>query len=157
MNQDQKIATFLIKHFDDNTQLSNLSILKIDKGEFLVFGKYHILETKNSYKLKPESINKTLEFYDIKNAITWCIFHSKTRIKECLDIERLDHKLESVDVEISLYNAKNNKSTSQEHRFIQEAKLSELLYKKKVITKNLQKLINTSKSWQKKHYAKAKS
>jgi len=158
MTRNHRLEKFIEKNLD-NVKTADLSIFRIADNHYVFFGKYSVVEHENTYTLSSLVINKIVDFYDIKNALTWCVFYEKNKYKECKDIERLDSNVESVNTEIALYTKLNKSKTrlTQDQIFIHEAKLTELFFKRRVISKNLNKLINTSKNWQKKQYAKVKS
>jgi hypothetical protein len=158
MTRNYRLEKFIEKNLD-NSKIAGLSIFRIADNHYVFFGKYSVIEHENKYTLSSLVINKIVDFYDIKNALSWCVFYGKNKYKECKDIERLDSNIESVNTEIALYTKliESKAKLSQDQTFIYEAKLTELFFKRKVISKNLNKLINTSKNWQKKQYAKVKS
>jgi hypothetical protein len=156
MNYEHKIEDFLIKNLE-NERLANLSIFELEKDNYIIFGKYNLILENSKFILKSTIFDRHIIFYDIRNAVAWCIFNNSNKYIYCKDIEDLDAKLEHINTELTLYNKFNTKKMTIDQLHVYETKITELLYKKKVITKNLQKLINTSKSWQKKRYAKAKS
>lgn len=127
-------------------QIGDKIIYTEEDGSYCVFNKYKL--SYRPYQTIVSYINghEIHRFYNIKNAISWCIYDHRSRFYDSRRIIDLDRQLASVDVDIvihrRLYSSKKNSE-----REIYELKLNEDMVKKISIIKMLQNYINTSKEW----------
>lgn len=117
-------------------------------GEYELFGKYRVFRNKKGFYVAFEKKNNDVkaEFNSLKNAVAWCTLNSTNRRFEARDIEKIDRRLSSVEVNINVHkNLSNNFELDQESRWTQIIKLQEDIKKKKELIKQLKTLINSSK------------
>ena len=92
---EEKIYDFFNKDFIKN--ISDIAILKHDDNCYELFDKYLIQGSKNEgYTVTVKHSFTEVSFYTLKNAVTWCIFQKRNKIREANRIEHLDKSLESI-------------------------------------------------------------
>jgi hypothetical protein len=150
-----------IERFFENNLLNadiSFSIFKIPKGDYFLFGKYLIKNTKGLYTVTIENNNDLkIVFTSLKVAVTWCVFHDKKHFTECKIIENLDFKLSGIDTDIIQHNKLLDKSVDEQIRMIYYSKIEEDEDKKRLLIKKLNKYMNMSTEWQNKRYTAAKT
>lgn len=147
MKSFDKIDNFLKKELLDD--LKNILVTK-EGDTYKLFGLYKVYQNTNGYyQVNDVKNNSTPEFISIKNAIAWCTFEHVNRFVESRLIKKLDSKLASINIDIMIHkkNADNDK-LDEETRWTQQVKLQEDLQKKRQVLRELNYLINTSKSVQ---------
>lgn len=155
-NQEVKLEKFFTKQFK-NTNTTNLMLLQLDDNNYILFGKYHIAKDADRYIVFIENIDKPKFFSALKIAVTWCVFNERRKIAECRQIEHIDFKLASLEVDIKQTTKILHSLTKNEAKFVYLSKLSEDDAKKKILLKQLNRFINMSKDWQTKKFNEAKS
>ena len=149
---ETKIYEFFNKNFIKQT--SEISILKQDEGVYELFGKYFISGSKQTgYKVE---INHNLDpknFFMLRNAVTWCIFDKRNKIRECQRIEHLDKALDSIRVMIDWHKNLAGKSKDTEYKLVYLAKLSYDEGKRRILQKELANYILDAKIWQNSRFA----
>lgn len=151
--QEQKIEKFFEQRI--YTGALNISVLKSLNGDHFVFGKYLIKSINGSYSVTQEN-GHDIVFSTLKVAITWCVFHDKKLMTECKEIEKVDFKLYSVEIDISQHNKILNNTKDTQIRMIYYSKLEDDDDRKKILLEKLNKYINMSRRWQNYRYTNAK-
>jgi hypothetical protein len=155
-NKKMKVERF-IKNQLTNTKTMNLLLLEIDTDSYALFGKYIINKENGFYVIYTESDDKKRIFNTLKTAVTWCVFKERNKTLECKQIEQIDFKLSSLEIDI-LQTTKILTNLKDENcRFIFITKIEEDSIKKRLLLKQLNRFINTSKDWQTKRFSEAKS
>ena len=120
---EQKIYDFFNKDFIKN--ISDIAIIKHDDGCYELFDTYLIQGAKNDgYKISVKNTFTEVFFYSLKNAVTWCIFQKRNKIREANRIEHLDKSLESIRNMIVWHKKLIEKVKDSEIKLIYLAKLS---------------------------------
>lgn len=154
--KEAKVEKFIKKQLN-NTNTMNLSLLQVDNNSYILFGKYAITKENNCYLLHDDYTDKKIMFSHLKTAVTWCVFNERRKTAECIQIEQLDFKLSSLDIDISQKTKVLNSLKDEAYKFVYISKIEEDNIKKKVLLKQLNKFINMSKDWQTKKFNDAKS
>jgi hypothetical protein len=155
-NKKTKVERF-IKDQLTNTKTMNLLLLEIDTDSYALFGKYTINKENNYYVVCTDGEDKKRIFNTLKTAVTWCVFKEKNRTLECKQIEQIDFKLSSLEVDILQTTKILNNLKDENFKLVFISKIEESNIKKKLLLIQLNKLINTSKDWQTKKFSEAKS
>lgn len=156
-NKEAKLEKFLEKQLTTTNNTSNILLLRVDESNHVLFGKYGISKENNCYILKMDNDDKERTFSTLKTAVTWCVFNERKKTIECKQIEQIDFKLASLEVDI-LQKTKvltNTKDEKFKHVYI--SKIDEDTIKKKILLKQLNRFINISKEWQTKKFNDSKS
>lgn len=148
----KKIADFLTREY--NTNNAEISIFKNQDGSYELFNKYIINKINNRYQVNKKVSYTSKNFSTLKNAVTWCIFDKRNKIRESIRIEYLDKMIDSKNVAIELHTRLINKSSSIENTLIYFAKLTDEEAKKKILLKELSGFITESKLWQNERFNK---
>ena len=155
-NKKTKVERF-VKDQLTNTKTMNLLLLEIDTDSYALFGKYTINKENNYYVVCADGEDKKRIFNTLKTAVTWCVFKEKNRTLECKQIEQIDFKLSSLEVDILQTTKILNNLKDENFKLVFISKIEESNIKKKLLLIQLNKLINTSKDWQTKKFSEAKS
>jgi hypothetical protein len=87
-------------------------------------------------------------FYQLKNAVAWCTYDKRNKIKEASTILNLDLKLYGADANAEVYDNLTKNAKTVDSKLVYVAKLTEEKEKKNHILRQLNHLINEAKSWQ---------
>jgi len=150
-----KLENFFKKEL--TTELKDVLMINDGQNNYELFGKYHISPTSTGYfKVSLKSTYDTYEFANVRNAVTWCIFDNAKRYSEANRIKDLDLKLCSMEVDLAIHKkmAKNTKDTN--NKWIYIIKLQEDALKKKMMIREINSYINTSKIIQAQKFSKTK-
>lgn len=158
MNKKEvKVEKFLQKQLTNENTL-NLLLLQVSDNSYILFGKYHITKTNSfCYEVEIEDTNIKKTFNTLKTAVTWCVFNIKKKTQECKQIENIDFKLASLDIDIQQKTKVLNATKDEDFKFVYMTKIEEDNIKKQMLLKKLNRFINTSKDWQTKKFNDAKS
>mgnify|MGYP003332683708 FL=1 len=91
---------------------------------------------------------RSVFFYSLKNAVTWCIFQKRNKLREANRVEYLDKSLESIRNMIVWHKTLIKKVTDPEIRLIYLAKLSYDDSKRRTLLKELNSFLQEGKGWQ---------
>jgi hypothetical protein len=145
--KEQKIERFIKKQLD-NKKVNQVMMLLNPQGRYILFGKYIIDRQGEVYQVSIENNDREFTFSSLKTAITWCSFNYRRKIPECKQIEAIDRKLLSLEVDVIQQTNILNNSKDDDKRLIYVTKIEEQLIKKKILTTQLNNFINLSKEWQ---------
>ena len=154
-NKKMKVERF-VKDQLTNTRTMNLLLLEIDTDSYSLFGKYTINKENNYYVVCADNDDKKRIFNTLKTAVTWCVFKERNRTLECKQIEQIDFKLSSLEVDILQTTKILNNLKDENFKLVFISKIEESNIKKRLLLIQLNKLINTSKDWQTKKFSEAK-
>lgn len=155
-NKEAKVDKFLSKHLNEDNPVFNVSLLNVN-NTYILFGKYCIVQEKDWYVLTSEHTDIKKIFSTIKTAITWGVYREKRLFTECRDIESIDYKLSSLEIDICQKNKVLNNIKDEANKLIYTTKIDEDHRKKKMLLKQLNRYISKSKEWQDKSFNAAKS
>lgn len=144
---EEKIYDFFNKDFIRN--ISDIAILKHEDGSYELFDKYIVQGTKNDgFTVSVKYTFNNVFFYSLKNAVTWCIFQKRNKLREANRVEYLDKSLESIRNMIVWHKTLIKKVTDPEIRLIYLAKLSYDDSKRRTLLKELNSFLQEGKGWQ---------
>ncbi len=133
--------------------VSSILITVDDEGNYELFDKYIISKKKdNTIVVNFKYSYTTKQFSTLPIAVSWCIFDKRNRISETQRIEYLDAILSGLNTSIIVHKKGLNTTKDEEAKHISLAKLSEDEHKKKILNKELTKLILDSKMYQLKQF-----
>lgn len=144
-----KINSFFSTNLEKT--LSNVIIIKSDLDNYELFNKYIITLENDEVVVQSKHTYTVKKFSSLPIAVTWCIFDKRNKILETKRIEYLDQMLSGLDSSIILH--KKMFRGKNDANFISLAKLSEDLYKKKILRSELYGYIKDSKNWQLKQFS----
>jgi len=156
-NKKVKVEKFLTKQLTTTNNTSNILLLQVDDNNHILFGKYAITKENNSYILRMDNDDKERTFSTLKTAVTWCVFNERKKTVECKQIEQIDCKLSSLEVDILQKTKVLNNTKDEKFKFVYISKIEEDNMKKKILLKQLNRFINISKAWQDKKFNDSKS
>lgn len=141
----------LEKFFSEEiNQLKDIIVLQNeDNDSYLLFGRYQIHKNTNGYfEVSITTTDSSSEFNSLKNAVSWCTFDHAKKYREANRIKDLDLRLCSMEIDLAIHKrmAKTAKTTDSKLLYI--IKLQEDNLKKKMMLKELNSYINTSKMLQ---------
>ena len=136
---------------DLSKKIRDLLILKQDDGSYHLFGQYKIVKDNDLYTVQwIKDSTVTLQFGQLKYAVTWCVFHKNNKYKDINKIAELDEKLDSLSAVISNHKRLAEKNSENKHIYL--AKLSEDKLRRKEAQKAMDYYVEYSKFWQNKTY-----
>jgi hypothetical protein len=156
-NKKAKVEKFLTKQLTTTNNTSNILLLQVDDNNHILFGKYAITKENNSYVLRMDNDDKERTFTTLKTAVTWCVFNERKKTVECKQIEQIDCKLSSLEIDILQKTKVLNNTKDEKFKFVYISKIEEDNMKKKILLKQLNRFINISKAWQAKKFNDSKS
>jgi len=156
-NKKVKVEKFLTKQLTTTNNTSNILLLQVDDNNHILFGKYAITKENNSYILRMDNDDKERTFSTLKTAVTWCVFNEQKKTVECKQIEQIDCKLSSLEIDILQKTKVLNNTKDEKFKFVYISKIEEDNMKKKILLKQLNRFINISKAWQDKKFNDSKS
>jgi len=156
-NKEAKVEKFLTKQLTTTNNTSNILLLQVDVNNHILFGKYAITKENNYYILKMDNDDKERTFTTLKTAVTWCVFNERKKTVECKQIEQIDCKLSSLEVDILQKTKVLHNTKDENFKHVYVSKIEEDNMKKKILLKQLNRFINISKAWQDKKFNDSKS
>jgi hypothetical protein len=156
-NKEAKVEKFLTKQLTTTNNTSNILLLQVDDNNHILFGKYAITKENNSYVLRMDNDDKERTFSTLKTAVTWCVFNERKKTVECKQIEQIDCKLSSLEIDILQKTKVLNNTKDEKFKYVYISKIEEDNMKKKILLKQLNRFINISKAWQDKKFNDSKS
>lgn len=155
-NKEIKVAKFLSRHLTEDNPAINVSLLNVDDN-YILFGKYYIKKEKDFYELTTQDSDIKKTFGTLKTAITWGVYREKKLFTECRNIEAIDYKLSSLEIDLYQKNKILNNIKDEENKLIYSTKIEEDHIKKRMLLKQLNRYISKSKEWQARSFNAAKS
>lgn len=139
------LVSQLSKFFDDElkSNLKNVMITRDQNGVYTLFGKYSIVPNKNGY-FKVRSFNLSVEFATLKNALAFVTLHHAGKYREAGQIETLDLRLCSVNLDLAVHRNILKKKTDFDTRLTYIIKIQEDTLKKRRIIEEIKSYINSS-------------
>lgn len=138
-NLDKKIKdVFIVAEYD---------------GSYNLFGTYLITQDSGVYKVSVvnDPYTDTLEFSNLKYAVTWCVFDKNKKTKENQRVLELDSYIESLNVNIAQYKKLIHKGEN-DTKIVLLARLFEDKLKRKNALKEIDWYTSVSKHIQSKTY-----
>jgi len=147
----EKINQFLSKELLH--KMGDIAIFKYEDGTYELFNKYHIIEEKGNYIIKPKRSFDTMNFSSLRNAVTWCSFDNRNKLTQADRIAYLDSMISGLDANITVHKNLIARTKDVEYKLIYIAKMSEEQAKKKYMVEEMSSFINESKNWQTRKFA----
>lgn len=137
--------------------LKDVIVIADKDGTYELFGKYKIYPVKAGYyKVSIFNTDSVHEFANVKNAVTWCTFDNVKKFHEANRIKDLDLRLCSMEVDIAIHQKMASRSKDINTKWIYITKYEEDILKKRMMLKELNSYINTSKMIQAQKFSKTK-
>jgi hypothetical protein len=133
-------------------KLKDISMFRNPDGVYEIFNSYLIDKQPEGAIVKLHNGDMINSFYNLKNAMCWCIFDKRGKYSDANRIIELDLKLSSIEVTMSIHQKLFKKTKDADTKLIYLAKLNEDKYKKRQMTDELNKYLIQSDNWQKKSY-----
>ena len=153
MTNINKLAQF----FDNQlkSDVKNVIITCDDRsGVYELFGKYVINQDSLGFKVRGVTTGSALySFSTLKNAGTWCTLQNEGRISDAGRLYYLDSKICSIEFDIAVHK-QMLESASAQNRLIYRIKLQEDAYRRRVVLKEINSYINSSKRLQDVRFSK---
>lgn len=143
----EKFESFI--HHELSSSLKDILVIR-SNDRYELFGIYKIaINSKGHWEVADKNTGNSYEFSSMKVAVTWCTFDHASKFMESKLIKQLDSQLSSVNVDILIHKKNiDNINLDEDLRWTQRIKLQEDLRKKRQVLRELNRLINTSKSIQ---------
>ena len=133
-------------------KLKDISMFRNPDGVYEIFNSYLIDKQPQGAIVKLHNGDMVNSFYNLKNAMCWCIFDKRGKYSDANRIIELDLKLSSIEVTMSIHQKLFKKTKDADTKLIYLAKLNEDKYKKRQMADELNKYLIQSDNWQKKSY-----
>lgn len=134
------------------TKLQDIAIFQNPDGIYEVFNSYLIDKKTDGAIVKLHNGDTINSFYNLKNAVCWCIFDKRGRYTTADRIIALDLKLSALDVGISIHQHLVKKAKDTDTKLIHLAKLNEEKNMKRQMADELSKYLEESDNLQQKSY-----
>lgn len=147
----QKISSFLETQVFKN--LEDIVIFKNDSGSYELFNRYLITITDNGYTVSYINGSQIKNFYNLKNAVTWCVFDKRNKFSKTKRVEDLDRMIGSAEFNMAVHKKIMSTSKDIDTKLINLAKYNEEKLRKKVMSAELVSYIQESKNYQNSQFA----
>ena len=135
------------------SKLQDVVIFQNTDGTYQLFNKYHIRKRgDNDIIVSLNNGDDINSFFNLKNAVCWCVFDKLGKYVSAKRIIDLDRHLTSIEVHISIHSKMFKKSKKTEDKLIYLAKLNEDKHKKRYMSEELSNYIRDSYAWQQKRF-----
>lgn len=150
-----KLEKFFTKEL--TTELKDIMIINDGGNNYELFGKYYISPSSAGYfKVTVKSSHDTHDFASVKNAVAWCTFDNVKKYTSANRIKDLDLRLCSMEVDLAVHKKMVKNTKDSNNKWIYIIKLQEDNLKKKMMLKEINSYINTSKTIQAQKFSKTK-
>jgi hypothetical protein len=130
-------------------ELQHLYIKQDKYGTYTLFNEYRIKQDSDNYfQITNKCWERPKTFGSIRSAVSFTVLHKHNNINPAKELETLDSKLSSVDVELQMHKILLNKARDLDTFFIFQTKIQNDTDKRQYILKELRKHINSSKRFQ---------
>ena len=133
-------------------KLKDISMFRNTDGVYEIFNSYFIDKKPEGAIVKLHNGDLINSFYNLKNAMCWCIFDKRGRYTSAKRIIELDLKLSSIEVTMTIHQKLFKKTKDTDTKLIYLAKLNEDKHKKSQMTYELNGYLQESDNWQQKNY-----
>jgi hypothetical protein len=114
-----------------------------------LFNEYRIKQDSDNYfQITNKCWERPKTFGSIRSAVSFTVLHKHNNINPAKELETLDSKLSSVDVELQMHKILLNKAKDLDTFFIFQTKIQNDTDKRQYILKELRQHINSSKRFQ---------
>lgn len=135
-------------------KLQDVVIFQDTDGTYNLFNKYHILKKDtNEAVVLLNNGDQIYSFFNIKNAVCWCVMDKLGKYSLANRVIDLDMNLSSVEVHISIHSKLFKKAKKTEDKLIYLAKLNQDKLQKKAMTEELSQYLRDSYYWQQKRFS----
>lgn len=140
----------LARFFDNqlNSDLKSVMIVQDKTGSYELFGKYSIKQDiLGQFDVTDITTSNKLSFSSLKNAMCWCTLYNEKMYTQANRLHTLEMKLVSLQTDLIIHKKLYN-NTSTRNRLIYLIKMQEDNHKRRMILKEINSLINSSKNIQ---------
>ena len=133
--------------------LQTVSIFEVDKNHYILFNKYSVkklAQTRIEVKFLYGDI--VHNFFNIRNAICWCINDIRGKYSAATRIIALDKGISNEEVQIDVHKNLFRKAKTTDDKLIFLAKLNEEKLKRRDMYRELESYISESDYWQQKKF-----
>jgi hypothetical protein len=150
-----KLEKFFNKEL--TSELKDVMIINDGDNNYELFGKYYISPMSSGYfKVTVKTSYDTHDFASVKNAVAWCTFDNAKKYSEANRIKDLDLRLCSMEVDLAIHKKMVKNTKDSNNKWIYIIKLQEDTLKKKMMLREINSYINTSKTIQAQKFSKTK-
>lgn len=128
-------------------KIKDLFIVREVDGTYNLFGKYTIIPDHQSFVVIVQGESESHTFYNLRYAVTWCVFDKNKKYKEVKRVLELDNELVSLDAAIINHERLLLKGGT-ENKYIYQAKLYEEKLKKRKLLDEINQFATLSKYMQ---------
>jgi hypothetical protein len=147
-HDESKVERFLSKELQNNKSLG-ISVLTGVSGEHILFGKYYVAKEKQGYFIVSEdSLAYNRTFTTLQTAFAWCAFHNRKKFIDYNRIEKVDHVMVGIDLDIKQHTKILNNTKDTELQYIHLTKLDECKNRKQILLNELNRYVERAKVWQ---------
>ena len=133
----------------DLKSLQSVSIFETGPNQYVLFGKYSVKKhTKNQIEVQHLYGDSIHTFFNIRNAICWCINDMRGKFSAATRIISLDRGISNEEVQIDVHRNLFRKAKTTDDKLIFLAKLNEEKLKRRDMYQELESYIRESDYWQ---------
>lgn len=134
-------------------KLQEVFVAKEEDNTYLLFNKFFLKKiSKDNVEVFKIDSDFNYNFFSIKNAVAWCVYHDIGKLYDADRILELDRKLCGITIDIYIDKKLFNKSKILDDKLLYLTKLNENKLKKEHYTKQLDFLVRESKILQIKRF-----
>lgn len=133
-------------------KLQDIAIFQNPNGIYEVFNSYLIDKKPEGAIVKLRNGDTINSFYNLKNAMCWCIFDKRGKYSSANRIVELDLKLSAIEVSMTMHQKLFKKTKDTDTKLIYLAKLNEDKHIKRQMTDELNTYLAESNNWQQRSY-----
>jgi hypothetical protein len=112
MNKQEKIEQFVLKRLDE---IARTLIIEYDTNRYRLFDRYTIVKNSDNTARVYYNNDKEILFRDLKIAVSWVIFHNKTKMQEAERIAQIDSFLVSIQFMKNLYKRRKRSKKLEDY------------------------------------------
>ena len=134
-------------------KLQDVVIFQDIDGTYNLFNKYHIrVKDKNDIVVSLNNGDDVYSFFNLKNAVCWCVLDKLGKYGLANRVIDLDMNLSSVEVHIAIHSNLFKKAKKTEDKLIYLAKLNQDRLQKKAMSEELGQYLRDSYNLQQRRF-----
>ena len=130
-------------------ELESVMFFKEEDGSYNVFNRYKLVKKdKNNISVVLHNGDTIHTFYNMRNAVCWCVYDKRGKFNRANRIIDLDTKISGTEMNMEVHKRLFTKTKSPDDKLIYLAKLNEGKLKRKSMIAEIQSYLLETGSWQ---------
>ena len=137
---------------DVANELQDIMMIRLSDDSYELFDRYSIKRISGTWTVSRHYVDGNHEFYNLRNAATWCIYDYRNKLLDAKQIRELDRKLSSAVNQAQLHQRLIKTAKTHEALDLYSIKLNEEMLMQLHVSKRIQQYIDDAQHWQKKKF-----